>query len=1069
MRNVVHGVSAMERVSALHVRSLVTFLVAAIAIAFAASPTLSQSEERPPVSAASPLPSAVPSPGASESPSPPPVAPYNRLAWRAVGPALAGGRVAAVVGSARDPKLYYLGAAGGGVWKSTSGGIAWSPVFDKQKIPSIGAIAIDPSDDDVVWVGTGETNPRNDVIAGGGIFRSGDGGKTWVAMGLEKTLQISKIAIDPHDPKHIVVATMGDLFKDSPDRGIYRTVDGGKTWVQTLFIGPQSGASDLSVDPTNFRTMYAGMWQFRRRPWTFTSGGPADGLFKSTDGGATWTRLAGHGLPTGATGRIGLAVAPSEPKRIYALIESKDGILWRSDDAGATWAVVSHDTLVDQRPFYFSHVAVDPKDSRHVYGISEMLSESKNGGKTFVSIADGVHVDYHSLWIAPNDPKRMIAGEDGGYAISLDGDQWSFFENVPIGQVYHVGYDDETPYRLCASLQDNSAFCGPSNALNPDGTPNRDWESVVGGDGVWSWPDPTDPNFVYTDSQDGSLALYDRLARRNTSIAPYQGLADESFDLSKARYRFNWSSPIAFAPWDAHRVWYGGNVVFETTDRGQTWRAISPDLTRNDKSHQQPSGGPLAYDVSGAEYTDTILDIEGSTLRRGEIWVGTDDGLVQRTIDGGVHWHNVTPPGILPDGRFEIVAPSTLAAGTAYAVYDRHLLGDSAPYAFVTHDGGAHWISIAAGLPIDEPARSIRADSRNPHLVYVGLERSLYLSYDDGAHWRPFELDMPPAAVFDIRIQPRYDDLLLATHGRGLYVLDDLAPVQQLGAAEAAGAMFFAPRPAYEFGQHEDHEGTYTLFFAKNPPAGALLSFYQRTPAAQPIVRVYDASHRLVRTISGDRCVDKKPVPFVTNFAGINRTTWDLRADGPVRWNGAAREKYKGPRTGPYVVPGRYTLELVAAGKTLDEQIAVFGDPRTSWTAAQHGAAFALAAQATNEYSAIDTALNELDATIALARKGGASEAPVLARATELRGELTADYHNDEDSIGAPGKLRENVESIGFAGGDGPPNAATRVYAARVRAEFDRVMRDVRGFLASRPPVAVPAPPAIDCATAEDE
>ncbi len=1047
-------------------RNVLWLVVAALAVAGMRNTGFAQSEERPPVrAAASPMasaaPSVAPSPGGSAEPSPtPPPPPYNRLTWRSVGPAISGGRVAAVVGSARNPKLYYLGAGGGGVWKSDDGAATWTPVFDKTRIASVGAIAIDPNDDNVVWVGTGETNPRNDVIAGAGIYRSGDGGKTWTYMGLRDTQQISSIAIDPRDSKRIVVGALGDIFHDSTERGVYRTTDGGKTWQKTLYLSETSGVSDLKADPKNFAVMYAGMWHFRRLPWTFTSGGSDDGLFKSTDGGATWTRLAGHGLPTGLTGRIGLAVAPSDPRRVYALIESKDGILWRSDDAGANWTLVSKNTLVDQRPFYFSHVAVDPSDRDHVYGISEMLSESTDGGKTFKAIADNVHVDYHAMWIAPNDPKRAIVGEDGGFAVTLDGgDNWSFSENLAIGQVYHVGYDDETPYRLCASLQDNNAFCGPSDALNPNGTPNRDWEGVVGGDGEWALPDPTDPNFVWADSEDGYLSLYDRRARRERNVSPWISTAAASFDISRARYRFNWDAPIAFAPWNPATVWYGGDVVFQTTNRGQSWRPISPDLTLNDKAHQQPSGGPLAFDVSGAEYTDTILDIEGSTLRRGEIWVGTDDGLVQLTRDGGAHWKNVTPPHLAPYGRFEIVAPSTLSDGTAYTVLDRHYLGDRTPYAFVTHDFGAHWTSIASGLPMDQPARSIRPDTRDRRIVYLGLEDGVYLSYDGGTHWRPFALNLPAVPVFDIRVQPRYNDLLIATHGRSLYVFDDLAPVQGLGGAEVARAMLFAPRAAYEFAQHADEDSSYTKYYAKNPPRGAILSFYQATPlASPPAVRIYDAHRRVVRTIAGERCVEKKPMPFVTNDVGLNRTIWDLREDGPVRWNGAAREAYKGPRTGPYVLPGRYTVEVALGGRTFSEALDVRPDPRAPLTAQERLAAHSDAEAALAKFSAIDRALNRLDAVIASAQKASTNGADAslvqaldktTARAREVRGELTADYHNDEDSIQVPGKLREDIEGLNMSGLGGPPTQAERSFAASVGTEYTAAMHDVTAFFAS--------------------
>lgn len=995
-----------------------------------------------------------------------PPAPYERLRFRSIGPAISGGRVAVVAGSVRDRKLYYVGAAGGGVWKTQDGGTSWSPVFDRTGVASIGAIALDPHDDNVVWVGTGETNPRNDVIAGAGLYRSSDGGKAWTYAGLRDTRQISKIAIDPRDSRRIVVATMGDFFGDSPARGIYRTNDGGKTWVKTLYLGPASGASDLAVDPRDFDVMYAGMWQFRRSPWTFASGGKEDGLFKSTDAGATWHRLTGNGLPAGDTGRIGLAVAPSDASRVYALIESKDGILWRSGDAGGSWKLVSKDTLVDQRPFYFTHVAVDPTNPDHVFGISEFLSESKDGGVTFRELAKDsvVHVDYHSLWIAPDDPKRMIAGEDGGYALTLDGEHWSFSENLPIGQVYHVGHDDGTPYRVCASLQDNSAFCGPSSALDSSGNSNRNWESVVGGDGVWAWPDPTDPNIVWSDSQDGALALYDRRAQTNTTVQPWFATAAEAFDSSRGRYRFNWNSPIAFAPWDPHTVWFGGNVVFATSDRGATWRPISPDLTRDIKAHQGPSGGPLAYDVSGAEYSDTILDIEGSTLARGEIWAGTDDGLVQLTRDGGAHWRDVTPVGTEPYGRFEIVAPSTLRDGTAYAVLDRHFLGDRKPYVFVTHDFGARWTAIARGLPRNQPARAIRPDSREPGLVYVGVENGLYLSYDDGAHWRAFAPNLPPAPVYDIRIQPRWNDLLLATHGRSLYVFDDLSPVQGLLAAQSAGAELFAPRAAYAFAQHGDEEATYSNYYAKNVPAGALLSFYQRAAAATPpAIRIYAAGHKLVRTVSGERCDDGKPAPAVTNDRGLNRVAWDLREDGPVRWNGAAREKYKGPLSGPLVVPGTYTVEMTLAGRTFARSLEVHPDPRLTYTQTQYAAAHAFAAVQTAKLAAVDAALNRLDGTILVAQRKNMPD--VVARAQVVRAELTADYHNDEDSIGRPGGVREDLFAFDLVGNGGPPTAATLDLAARIDVAYAAALRDTAAFFASDTLAAPPLASRLDCST----
>ncbi|HZO94897.1 MAG TPA: hypothetical protein VFB22_14230 [Candidatus Baltobacteraceae bacterium] len=976
------------------------------------------------------------------------------MAFREIGPGVAGGRVTSVVGVADDPQLYYLGAAGGGVWKTVNGGATWTPLFDKQDVSSIGAVAIDPKDHNVVWVGTGETNPRNDVSWGDGIYKSTDGGKTWTNVGLRATRAISSIVIDPRDPNVVVVGALGDVFADSPERGVYRTADGGKTWTKTLYVGPESGASELAADPKDPNVIYAGIWQFQRKPWTFTSGGTADGIWKSTDGGQHWTRLTGHGLPEGMTGRIGLAVAPSNPKRVYALIESKDGILWRSDDAGASWTMMTKNTLVDQRPFYFSHVRVDPSNPDHVYGVSEELAESKDGGKTFKATAESVHVDYHDMWIAPNDPKRMIVGEDGGYAITVDGGQhWAFSRNLAIGQIYHVGYDDRTPYSVCIGLQDNNGFCGPSNSLDGEGIPNSAWDRVVGGDGQWAWPDPRDPNLVWTDLQTGRLFVYDRATQHSTYVQPWLPRAIDDFQLDKSKYRYNWDSPIGFDPFDPSTAYLGANVVFATHDRGEHWKVISPDLTRNDKAHEQPAGGPLALDVSSAEFTGTLLDIESSPKTRGEIWTGSDDGMIHLTRDGGAHWADVTPPGVQPDGRAEMVAPSPLVAGTAYAVIDRHLLGDDAPYVFVTHDDGAHWRPISAGLPADQPARSIRPDTRNPHLVYLGLENSFWLSYDDGAHWTKPSLGLPTVATYDIRVQPRFNDLIVATHGRALWILDDLAPLQELPAAEAAGVALFPVRTAYLYSLHSNDEGLYTRYGGKNPPPGATIAFYQKTPGAKPPeIDILDARGRVIRHISGSDRVNGHDIPRVTNFVGINRITWDLHEDGPVRWTGAAREQYMGPRTGVLVVPGTYTARIALGGRTFTQRFRVEPDPRLHYTTAQYATAHAFAEKHEREYSEIDATLNRLDAYAASAAQR-AKDAPALAaqlgavreKALALRGQLTADQTNDEDFIQRPGRIREDIGVLAYFGA-GTPTPAVLNYAARVDGALASVMRDVAAF-----------------------
>lgn len=1005
-----------------------------------------------------------PSPTPSATPTPGP--PFGNMHWREIGPAAGGGRVAAVAGSATNPKLYYIGSAGGGVWKSENSGQTWDPVFDKQSVAAIGAVTIDPTDDKTVWVGTGETNPRNDVSYGDGVYKTTDGGDTWTNLGLHGTKYISKIVVDPRDRNHVVVGALGDVFADSSERGIYVTNDGGKTWKQTLYEGPESGISDIAMDPQNPSILYAGLWEFRRQPWTFQSGGDHDGLYKSTDGGASWTKLTGSGLPANPVGRIGLAVAPSNPNRVYALIESAKGILWRSDDAGATWTMISSDTLVDQRPFYFSHIAVDPKNADRVYGVSEALSESSDGGKTFKAIADTVHVDYHAIWIAPNDPSRIIVGEDGGYALTLDGgDNWFFSANVPIAQVYRVGLGNDNPYTVCAGLQDNNGWCGPSNSLDSSGIQNKEWIVTVGGDGEWGIPEPDDANWIWSDSENGSLVVFNRVTQDGWSAAPYLQNSVEGFDLRTSKFRFNWESPIGFAPWNPHLAWYGGNVLFQTTDRGRSWTVISPDLTRNEKTHQAPSGGPITHDVSGAEFSDTILDIEGSTVRRGEIWVGTDDGLVQMTLDDGKHWKNVTPPGAPTYGRFATVAPSTLDDGTAYAVADGHYTGDGAPYAFVTHDYGKHWTKIVDGLPAGEWVRSIRPDVRNRNIVYLGTEEGIFISFEGGAHWQAFRNDLPPVSVHDIRMQTQANDLVIATHGRAVYIMDDMGPVQELQQAVAHGTWLFSPRPSYEWSLHEYDEGTYTNYAADNPAYGVVVTFYQtQAQTLPPKIEILNSSGRTIRTISGTHKVGGKDTPYVSNKAGLNRYVWSFGVDGPVKWLGAARERYQGPDAGPGVPPGSYSVRLTLGAHSYIRRFVVKPDPRSQLTQADYQQIFATGLKLQASFSLVDTMLNHLDditkaANTDLAAAQKAQNTTLVTKLNDfltarktLFDSLTADYHNDEDGIQRPGALREDIQSAYF-GAQGLPTQPVMEFIARVNVELRDGAGRYNGFVST----AVPA------------
>lgn len=1032
---------------------VIAFSVSAVAPLPSPTPTPVVAPSTPPSSAPTVAPASSAKPSAKPKASPTPSSPYAQLKWREVGPAASGGRVAAVAGSATDPNLYYIGAAGGGVWKSDNSGQTWDPVFDDQDVQSIGAVTIAPSDDKTIWVGSGETNPRNDVMLGTGVFKSADAGESWKKMGLADLRNISRIVVDPTNVNHVVVGGLGDVFKDSPAGGVYVTTDGGKTWTHSLYVGPSSGASDLAMDMKDPNIVYAGIWQFRRQPWIASSGGPDDGLYKSTDGGKTWSKQNGNGLPKGLTGRIGLAIAPSDSSRVYALIQSKEGFLYRSDDSGATWLMVNKDSLIDQRPFYFSHIAVDPKDKNKIYSVSEQASLSKDGGKTFKAIADVVHVDYHAIWIAPNDGKRIILGEDGGAPLTVDGGKnWFFSRNYAIGQIYHIAADNANPYNVCAGFQDNSGWCWPSNSLDSDGVTNAYVTPVVGGDGQWIVPDPANKDYIWADSQDGFVSIWYGKARLNMGVFP-DLTCFNGFAIDKCKYRFNWDSPIAFAPWDPHTVWYGGNVVFQSRDEGVHWTPISPDITLNIKSHQQASGGPINFDISGAEGSDNILDIEGGPFGRGVIWVGTDDGLIQLTRDGGKHWSNVTPSGIPPYGRVEAIAPSTFADGTAYAAFDRHYSGDYAPYVFKTTDFGKTWTSISAGLPKDQSARTVRQDPVNANIIYAGMERSIWISFNGGRKWQSLQSNLPRTAVFDLRFQTTFDDMIIGTHGRSAWIMDDIRPLQELDKARAAGHYVFQPPTAYQYSTTEKAEGSYTEYGANNPPTGAIIDFFQTKAGAKgPTIDILDARGKLVRHYAGTHTVfaTGKKVPWVTNVAGVNRFIWNFSETPITPWYGAANKRSRLPNISNTVVPGSYVARVkFSNGQSRSQSFEVKADPSLPFKQADYVGAYQLSAEGLAMVDGLDRALNSIDGQIARLKKVGSPRALAVAQAgSALEDSLTANYKNDEDGILYPPKLREDLQGFGFAAGNLPVLDVERQAYALLKARYDRATGQVKVWLA---------------------
>ncbi|MEO6912556.1 MAG: hypothetical protein ABI182_00870, partial [Candidatus Baltobacteraceae bacterium] len=912
------------------------------------------------------------------------------------------------------------------------------------------AIAVDAHDDQTLWLGAGETNPRNDVIPESGLYRSSNGGRRWDKVNLPGALGISRILLDPKDPKHIVVGVLGDVFAPSIERGVFVSFDGGATFAKSLYTSDQTGASDLVMDPTDSNVIYAGMWHALRRPWTMTSGGSADdGLYKSIDGGKTFAKITGHGFPSAPLGRIGLAIAPSQPSRIYALVESRDGVLWRSDDSGLTWKLETKDSLANQRPFYFSHLRVSPTEPNTVYALSMLLGTSYNGGEKFRLSAYAVHSDLHDMWISA-DAQRMALAGDGGIAISTNGGStWASSRNLPIAQVYRVGLSNTVPYLVCGGLQDNNAFCAPAFSGDQDGITNRSWFKVVEGDGEWAVPDPSHPNLVWADSENGEVQVYDRTSHSAPNVRPYRGTAANDFVLAKSRYRFNWQSPIAFAAYDLNTAFIGSDVVFQSSDRGRHWRAISPDLTRNDKSKQQISKDSVTQDESGAENYATLLDIETSPKHKGEIWTGSDDGLVHLTLDGGKQWRDITPAALPIDSAVETVAPSTLADGTAYISADRHAMGDRAPYIFVTHDFGSHWQRIVSGIAADEYVRAVRPDIHNPKIVYAGTNRGIRISCDSGASWQSFQNNLPTVEVRDIRFQPQFDDMVIATHGRAIWIMDDMRIVQAAGCSTPTSPLVVGPRPAYDLNAYRDTEGSYSDFVAPQPggslfggggAVGRLYYYLPKAAKARPTLDVFDMKGHRVRHIAGEHDVftgEESTSYWLSKGDGKNEFLYDFGIDGPVQYE-SAPFFFRGPDEGPALPPGHYTMAFHLEGKTYRFPLQKYADPLSTTPQSEYEEQFAQSRRVYDLLSRVDIMLNELHRVHELLvtdkaalKSGDTVTAAKVQSMTDgidaLVASLTSSPANFEDFIQKPGQFREDV--MGLMNQEPLAQASLQLYA----------------------------------------
>jgi photosystem II stability/assembly factor-like uncharacterized protein len=864
---------------------------------------------------------------------------FANLKYRSIGPSQ-GGRLTRVSGVTGDPRTYYAATASGGVWKSADGGVTWTPIFDTQPVSSIGSLAVAPSDPNVLYVGSGEANIRGNVAAGNGIYKSVDAGKTWTHVWHQEG-QIGTMAVHPRNPDIAYAAVLGHAFGPNPERGVYRTRDGGRTWQQVLKKDSDTGASDVALDPSNPNIVFAGLWQARRTPWSLTSGGPGSGLFVSRDGGDTWKALSGGGLPAGPWGKVGIGVAPSDGRRVYALIEAEKGGLFRSDDGGDTWTLASANRGLRQRAWYYSTLTVHPRNPNEVWFPQVPLLKTVDGGRTIEYVKNDIHGDHHDLWFDPAEPRRMIVGNDGGPAVSTDGGEAWHAAMLPIGQFYHVSADSRVPFRVAGAQQDLGTAQGPSNSLGSGGIAPGDWYTVGGGEAGHVVSDWSDPDVVYAGEYLGILTRYDHRTRQAAVVGAWPD-NPSGWGAADMKYRFQWTAPIAISPHDARTVYHGAQVVFRTRDGGQSWEAISPDLTRNDPSRQQWSGGPITGDNTGVETYCTVFAIAESPKEAGLIWAGSDDGLVHVTRDAGASWVNVTSglKGAPEFGTVSMIEPSPHDAGTAYVVVDAHRLDDMRPYLYRTTDYGKTWARLDGPLPRDVYLHAVREDPARRGMLYLGTERGVMFSRDAGATWLPLRLNLPTVAVHDLVVKD--ESLVVGTHGRSIWILDDLRPVRLTTPEVTSAAVHVFPVAdaiAWRYADTPKLKGN-----AANPPRGASFYYALATkPEGEVTLEITDASGRLVRRLSSvlpppdgvddDPKPDPEKKPDLPTEAGVNRAVWDLRWHG-ARKIRAGKIDLGDPDPGPFVAPGTYAAKLSAAGTTATTAITVLADPRLNVPAA---------------------------------------------------------------------------------------------------------------------------------------
>jgi len=1005
---------------------------------------------------------------------------FAALNWREIG-IFRGGRSVAVAGSASRPNEYWFGTVGGGVFKSTDGGNTWLPMSDKYFGGTIGAIGVSESNPDIVYVGTGEYPIRGNVSHGDGVWKTTNGGKTWTFVGLAETQQISRVRVHLKNPEVVYVGAQGHAYGPNPERGVYKTTDGGKTWNKVLFRGDSTGIADLMLEPSNPDVIYAAFWQVVRRPWALVSGGPGGGLFKSTDGGEHWTELTRNpGLPAGLWGSIGITVSPAKPLRVWAIIEADSGGVYRSDDGGATWKYVNADHKLRERAWYYMKIFADPKDTNAVWAVNTNLYKSTDGGVTFKHVVDP-HGDNHDLWIAPNDAERLIEANDGGPNVSYNGGKTWTDQDVATAQFYHVTTTNHFPYRVCGAQQDNSGVCGPSRW--PGGIDRGQWYDVSGESG-YIQARPDDPDVTYGGDNSGFLARLDHKTGFFRLISPWPDSPD-GHAAGEEKYRFQWTAPLLVSPHDPHVFYMGGNRLFKTIDEGRSWTIISPDLTRHDPKTLGPSGGPITLDQTTAEYYATIFALAESPLVKGLIWAGSDDGLIHLTHDGGKTWTDVTPQGFGDFTRVSIIEASHYAPGTAYVAANRYQLEDMAPYIWKTADYGRSWTRIVSGIPATEFVRVVREDPVRRGLLFAGTERGVWVSFDDGAAWQTLRRNLPIVPVHDLAIKE--GDLIAATHGRSFWILDDISPLRQLTPrTPGEAAHLLKPRDAYRV----DWSGGFSVPandahpVGKNPPTGAMIYYWLKDKDQDITLAVLDARGRVIRSFSSkpdsltaadsvkvdalkrartdslkkagvtdstkidsilgtlfaDTLKDEdKPWPHrppaeprVPNKAGLNMFAWNMKyPSARAFWgmNGVATD-------GPVALPGGYRVRVTVGGKSYAQSFALKVDPRSKVTAADLRAQFAFLQQVRDTVNAGTTAIITIR-NVRAQLQDGAQQAPAAAGAARglieklnriEDGLYQVRSQADEDALVYPPGPLERLSGLIFAAGGADGHPAAQMY-----------------------------------------